>query len=283
MSFDCYGTLIDWETGISAVLGPWARAHNLDVDEDRLLAAYGHHESRLEAQTPDALYPDIVARTMIALGHDLGVPVTHADAAHLAASVPDWPAFPDTQQALASLAEHHELIILSNVDRESFQGSNKRLGIAFTDIITAQDVGSYKPSPRNFEVMIARAAQRGIAHGELLHVAQSCTTTTCPPKRPGSTQSGSTADTADPAKAPHLRPHRRSCPTGSSRRCGLSPTPATRGRTMSLNWVPQQDSVASLQGEGVEDAVDFGGGGEFVASGVAGMRHSHGQLADSAE
>lgn len=173
LSFDCYGTLIDWETGIADALRPWTRAHSLDVDEEQLLAAYGRHESRLEAQTPDALYPDIVARTMIALGDDFGVPVAGAAAAQFAASVPCWPAFPDTQEALASLAEHHELIILSNIDRESFRGSNKRLGVSFTDIITAQDVGSYKPSPRNFEVLIARAAQRGITRGELLHVAQS--------------------------------------------------------------------------------------------------------------
>jgi len=78
LSFDCYGTLIDWETGLSAVLGPWARAHNLEVDEDRLLAAFGHHESRLEAQNPDALYPDIVAHTTCTPFTDparLGIPL----------------------------------------------------------------------------------------------------------------------------------------------------------------------------------------------------------------
>jgi 2-haloacid dehalogenase len=173
LSFDCYGTLIDWETGISAVLGPWARDHDLDIDDERLLAAYGQHETRIEAQTPTARYPDVVARSMMAVGQDFGVPVNRAEAAKLAASVPDWPAFPDSHEALASLAEHYKLIVLSNVDRMSFEGSNQRLGVSFTEIITAEDVGSYKPSARNFEVLLARAAQRGVGSDKLLHVSQS--------------------------------------------------------------------------------------------------------------
>lgn len=104
---------------ISDALRPWVQAHDLNVDDHQLLAAYGQHESRLESQTPGALYPDIVARTMTALGHDLSAAVTDAEAAQFAASIPHWPAFPDTQHAPASLAERYELIILSNVDRRS--------------------------------------------------------------------------------------------------------------------------------------------------------------------
>jgi 2-haloacid dehalogenase len=173
LSFDCYGTLIDWETGIAAVLAPWAHQHNLDIDDERLLAAYGHHETRIVGETPTAPYPQIVAHSMIAVGKDLGVPVTRAEAERLGASVPDWPAFPDSHEALAWLAEHYKLLVLSNVDRASFRGSNQRLGVSFTEIITAEDVGSYKPSARNFEVLLARAAERGIASDQLLHVAQS--------------------------------------------------------------------------------------------------------------
>ncbi|VBA54058.1 haloacid dehalogenase type II [Mycobacterium attenuatum] len=173
LSFDCYGTLIDWEKGISAVLGPWARSHRSDIDDERLLTIYGEHETRMEAQNPTAPYPDIVARTMMAVGQDLGVPVDRAEAGQLAASVPDWPAFPDSQEALASLAEHYKLFVLSNVDRVSFAGSNQRLGVSFTEIITAEDVGSYKPSARNFEALLACAAQRGVGSDKLLHVAQS--------------------------------------------------------------------------------------------------------------
>ena len=88
-------------------------------------------------------------------------------------SVPDWPAFPDSAEALARLASRYKLIILSNVDRDSFAESNKRLGVTFTSIITAQDVGSYKPSPRNFEALATEVDRLGIAPGRLLHVAQS--------------------------------------------------------------------------------------------------------------
>jgi 2-haloalkanoic acid dehalogenase type II len=173
LSFDCYGTLIDWETGLLAVLQPWARSHRLDIDAERLLAAYGQHETRIAAQTPTALYPDVIAASMLAIGEDLGVPASQEDAERLAASVPDWPAFVDSHDALASLAGHYQLIVLSNVDRASFQASNQRLGVVFTEIITAEDVGSYKPSPRNFDALLAQAAQRGVGPDKLLHVAQS--------------------------------------------------------------------------------------------------------------
>ena len=94
-------------------------------------------------------------------------------AARLAVSVPDWPAFADSADALARLATRYKLVILSNVDRQSFAGSNARLGVRFDAIITAQDVGSYKPSPRNFDVLVATVSGLGVADGRLLHVAQS--------------------------------------------------------------------------------------------------------------
>ncbi|HLI37826.1 MAG TPA: HAD family hydrolase [Streptosporangiaceae bacterium] len=173
LSFDCYGTLIDWEAGISAVLVPWARSHGLDLDADALLAAYARHEARAEAEWPAAPYPDILARAFTAAGRELGVPVSPEDAGRLAASVPDWPEFPDSREALASLAGRYALIIVSNVDRASFQASSERLGVAFTEVITAEDVGSYKPSARNFGALLACAQRRGIGAGRLLHVAQS--------------------------------------------------------------------------------------------------------------
>ena len=173
LSFDCYGTLIDWEAGIAAVLGPWAHARGLTVADEDLLLAYSAHESAAEAEHPTALYPEILARSMRALGAQFGVPVGDAEAAAFGASVPDWPAFPDSHDALDRLARRYRLIILSNVDRASFAGSNRRLGVTFTSILTAQDIGSYKPSPRNFEALAAERARLGIPEGRLLHVAQS--------------------------------------------------------------------------------------------------------------
>lgn len=126
LSFDCYGTLIDWEAGIATVLGPWAREHGLDLDDETLLTAYGEHEARAEAETPAVLYPEILARSFHALAVELGVPLSEQEAQRLAGSVPNWLAFPDSHCALASLAERYRLIILSNVDRASFTAGSTR-------------------------------------------------------------------------------------------------------------------------------------------------------------
>jgi len=173
MSFDCYGTLIDWEAGLASVLTPWARSAGLDLDDEAVLAAYSRHEAEAEAAYPAEPYPQILARSMRALGSELGLPVSPEDEKRLARSVPDWPAFADSAGALAALSQRFKLIILSNVDRASFAASNRHLGVQFGAVITAQDVGSYKPSPRNFESLLAEAARLGIEDGALLHVAQS--------------------------------------------------------------------------------------------------------------
>jgi 2-haloacid dehalogenase len=174
LSFDCYGTLIDWEAGIGAVLGPWARQRGLDLDDEALLAAYSEHEARAEAEHPDEPYPDILSRSFVELGRQLGAPVAERDARGLAVSVPDWPAFGDAHDALVALGQRYKLIILSNVDRASFAGTNRlHLGVTFDSIVTAQDVGSYKPSSRNFDALREEAAKLGIADDRLLHVAQS--------------------------------------------------------------------------------------------------------------
>jgi 2-haloacid dehalogenase len=110
---------------------------------------------------------------MRSLGASLGVEVTAEQSARLATSVADWPAFPDSPGALAELSSRYKLVILSNVDRRSFAGSNARLGVRFDAVITAEDVGSYKPSLRNFEVLVETVRAMGVAEGRLLHAAQS--------------------------------------------------------------------------------------------------------------
>jgi 2-haloalkanoic acid dehalogenase type II len=185
LSFDCYGTLIDWEAGLTAVLSPWARERGLELTGEQLLTAYSPAEAAIEAEHPAGAYPDVLARSMRQLGRELGAKVTDADAARLAHSVPDWPAFDDSAGALSALSRRYKLIILSNVDRASFAGSARRLGTDFTGVITAQDIGSYKPDPRNFEVLLREAARLGIAPGRLLHVAQSLFHDHVPAKRAG--------------------------------------------------------------------------------------------------
>ncbi len=173
LSFDCYGTLIDWEAGLAAVLTPWAREHRLTVSTGELLERYAAAEARHEEETPGALYPEILAAALRTLGAELGVEASSEEGRRLATSVAQWPPFPNSPDALAALSERYKLIILSNVDRQSFAGSNARLGVRFDAIITAQDVGSYKPSTRNFETLVATARELGVADGRLLHVAQS--------------------------------------------------------------------------------------------------------------
>jgi 2-haloacid dehalogenase len=185
LSFDCYGTLIDWEAGLGAVLSAWARRRGLGLESDALLTSYAAHEEASERDHPTELYPGILARSMRALGAELGAEVTDDDAETLATSVPDWPAFPDSHDALAALGARFKLIILSNIDRASFGASQTRLGIEFTSVLTAQDIGSYKPDPRNFAALKAQARRLGVPDGKLLHVAQSLFHDHIPAQRAG--------------------------------------------------------------------------------------------------
>jgi 2-haloacid dehalogenase len=185
LSFDCYGTLIDWEAGLSAVLTPWARRRGLRLTEEQLLTAYSSAEAAVEASRPADLYPDVLAASLRLLGDKLGAEVSEEDAALLAGSVPDWPAFADSRAALAALAGRFKLIILSNVDRASFAGSEPKLGVEFASVLTAQDIGSYKPSQRNFDALAGEAARLGLGPGRLLHVAQSLFHDHAPAQRAG--------------------------------------------------------------------------------------------------
>ena len=185
LSFDCYGTLIDWETGIAAVLAPWAREQGLDLSDEQLLQAYGDNEAAVERECPSALYPHVLATAFRRTGDRLGHSVSDEWAERLGASVPDWPAFPDSADALARLAERYQLIILSNVHRDGFAGSNRWLHGDFAAVITAEDVGAYKPAPDHFRALDAKLADLGTDRAALLHVAQSLFHDHVPAKREG--------------------------------------------------------------------------------------------------
>ena len=173
LTFDCYGTLIDWETGILDALAPWLERHGVAGDAGAVLEAFARCESKQQADTPDMVYPEVLARVHTALAGDWGIPSSDAEAHAFGASVGDWPAFADAPQALRALKEHFKLVILSNVDRASFRASNDKLGVDFDAVFTAQDIGSYKPDPRNFAALVDGLARRGIAAKRILHTAQS--------------------------------------------------------------------------------------------------------------
>jgi 2-haloacid dehalogenase len=185
LSFDCYGTLINWEAGIAAVLAPWAREQGLDLSNEDLLLAYADNEAAVERATPKALYPDVLAAAFRRTGGRLQRPVSDEWAQRLGSSVPDWPAFPDSAAALARLAKHYQLIILSNVHRDGFAASNQRLHGDFAAIITAEDVGAYKPAENHFRALGNTLPELGVDRTELLHVAQSLFHDHVPAKREG--------------------------------------------------------------------------------------------------
>jgi putative hydrolase of the HAD superfamily len=185
LSFDCYGTLVDWEAGIAAVLSPWAREQGLEVTDEDLLLAYGDDEAAVERETPAVLYPDVLASAFRRTGDRLGRPVSDEWARRLADSVPDWPAFPDSADALSRLAGHYRLIVLSNVHRAGFAGSNRQLRGDFAAVVTAEDVGAYKPAENHFRALDATLAELAVDRAELLHVAQSLFHDHVPAKREG--------------------------------------------------------------------------------------------------
>jgi 2-haloalkanoic acid dehalogenase type II len=185
LTFDCYGTLIDWESGILAALAPWRRRAGIEADDESLLAAFGVAESTIEAAQPTMLYSDLLAEVQRELGRRFDAPATEPEAQAFGQSVKDWPAFPDSAGALAYLKRHHKLVILSNVDRASFAHSARKLGIDFDLVVTAQDVGSYKPAPAHFKVGLDRLAAMGVPQPRVLHVAQSLFHDHVPAKQAG--------------------------------------------------------------------------------------------------
>ncbi len=185
LSFDCYGTLIDWETGIWEALRSWSEGAGAMADREALLAAFARHETRVQTENPEMPYPEVLASVIKAAAADLGARCSDGDAARFGASVADWPAFPDSAPALAYLKGHYTLVILSNVDRQSFKASNARLGVEFDAIVTAQDVGSYKPDSRNFEALLEAMRRLGVAKDRVLHTAESLYHDHVPAKRIG--------------------------------------------------------------------------------------------------
>lgn len=173
LTFDCYGTLIDWETGMVNGLAPLTSRLNGSITRDQILEAHARHESSQQKWTPGMLYRDLLAVVYKRLAEEWGLSYTVEECEAYGNSVKDWPAFPDTAEALRYLKQHYKLVILSNVDNRSFAASNEKLGVAFDAIYTAQDIGSYKPADRNFDYMLEKIASLGVAKGEILHTAES--------------------------------------------------------------------------------------------------------------
>jgi 2-haloacid dehalogenase len=171
VSFDCYGTLIDWESGIVAQAGSILASCGAEaVEPARVLRAYVAHEAELESGPSFMPYRTILAETMRRIGEDFEVQVDPHACARFAGGLADWPAFADTRAALERLASRFELVILSNVDDDLFAATARTLGVDFAAVITAQQVHSYKPALNHFH---AARDRLGLSPKNWLHVAQS--------------------------------------------------------------------------------------------------------------
>ena len=173
LTFDCYGTLIDWETGITAALKALVAKSGKPLIRDQILEAHARHEAAQEAETPSIPYSELLPMVYSRVAKEWGVVPDAAEARAYGRSVRDWPAFADSAAALHYLKKHYKLVILSNVDRESFKASNAKLEVEFDHVFTAQDIGSYKPDLRNFEHMLGQLSHEGYRKSDILHTAES--------------------------------------------------------------------------------------------------------------
>jgi 2-haloacid dehalogenase len=173
LTFDCYGTLIDWETGMVEALQPLVRQVKRSITRNEILEAHARHESSQQLYTPAKRYRDLLAIVYKRLAEEWGVAATHEACITYGRSVEHWPAFMDSAGALQYLKKHYKLVILSNVDNESFMHSNRKLQVEFDAIYTAEDVGSYKPSIRNFDYMLSKLQSIGVDKAHILHTAES--------------------------------------------------------------------------------------------------------------
>jgi 2-haloacid dehalogenase len=173
LTFDCYGTLIDWESGMTDAYRGLVARSGKSLTPDQILETHARYEAHQEAKTPTMPYSELLGVVHSMVAREWGVETTADEDIKFGSSIPDWPAFADSADALQYLKAYYKLVILSNVDRESFKGSSTRLQVEFDHIFTAQDIGSYKPNQRNFDYMIAKLAAEGIRKQEILHTAES--------------------------------------------------------------------------------------------------------------
>lgn len=168
ITFDCYGTLIDWETGLLNALRPVLRAHSSNLDDQRILAIYSELEP--QAQNPYRRYRDVLAEVTRGFGQRLGFSVSDNEGALLAASLKNWLPFPDSNAALKKLKTKYKLAIISNTDDDLFAATSRHLQVSFDEVVTAEQAKAYKPSLEPFRLALERL---GLPAAQVLHAGQS--------------------------------------------------------------------------------------------------------------
>ena len=170
LSFDCYGTLIDWETGIFEAVSGVLESHGIQMSRSEVLALFAEVEPRVQESTGYLEYRRVLRRVVAMIGIELGFQFTESDLGCLADTLPRWPVFPDTVDALRAMKSRYKLAIISNVDDDLFARTADGLGVDFDTVVTAQQVRSYKPDLRNFNTALERM---GIDKESWLHVGES--------------------------------------------------------------------------------------------------------------
>ena len=170
VSFDCYGTLVDWETGISDAAAALFARHGVRRTREEILAMFSGAEPRVQSSGEFLEYHRVLGDVMEIMAWEASIRLPRTEADYLADSLPDWPVFPDAAVALKAMQAKYKLTIISNVDDDLFAGTAANLGIAFDAVITSQQVRSYKPDLRNFS---AAAERMSVEKEKWLHVGES--------------------------------------------------------------------------------------------------------------
>ncbi|KAF2170981.1 hypothetical protein M409DRAFT_35871 [Zasmidium cellare ATCC 36951] len=193
LSFDCYGTLIDWETGIwtqlQLLVSRLPENHPFR-DRDTLIRRYNVFQREFQREDPKTLYNDGVAGCFVKLAEEANIPFTQAEAEAFGRSAGSWPAFPDTVEALKVLKRYYKLVIISNVDNDNVQRTLEGpfAGVDIDVVLTAEDMGAYKPDHNNFRILFDTVKQKfGVEKKQLLHVAKSLPIDHVPAKELGLT------------------------------------------------------------------------------------------------
>jgi len=173
LSFGCYGTLIDRDSGIYTALRPLLEGGHVTLTREEVLAAFSRHEAAQQAQTPEMPYSGLLAQVHRRMASEWGVLASDDDHALFGTSVSQWPVFVDTPAALQYLKRYYKLVALTNADRGSFAASSRKLEVRFDDVVTAEEIGTYKPTLGNFRRMVSRVGKLGFERHQILHAAQS--------------------------------------------------------------------------------------------------------------
>jgi 2-haloacid dehalogenase len=185
ISFDCYGTLVDWEAGIRDAFTVLLQDSNAQISHAELLERFALHESRLEAKEPVISYSIILQNVAEHVATELGLRISPQQAEQFSQSVASWPLYADVIPTLRQLEGKYMLAILSNVDRKTFAMTEAKLENLVSVVCIAEEIGAYKPSLTAFSALQKELLARGIEQAEILHVAQSLYHDHEPAKRAG--------------------------------------------------------------------------------------------------